>query len=116
MSNEKVVFITASGGGMGEAQARLFSNNGYKVYLTDINEKSIRTISKDINLNGGETAFSKLDVTDEKEWKKNLAKCIKKFKRIDLEVSAGSAVIFLSSLVHGGYNNKKTRYSHERKT
>ena len=31
MSNEKVVFITASGGGMGEAQARLFSNNVYKV-------------------------------------------------------------------------------------
>ncbi|MBI62996.1 MAG: hypothetical protein CL775_03125 [Chloroflexi bacterium] len=84
MSNEKVVFITASGGGMGEAQARLFSSNGYKVYLTDINEKSVRTISKDINLNGGETTFSKLDVTDEKEWKKNLAKCIKKFKRIDV--------------------------------
>ena len=37
-----------------------------------------KIISKDINLNGGETAFSKLDVTDEKEWKKNLAKCIKK--------------------------------------
>lgn len=31
----------------------------------------------------------------------------KKFKKINLNVKAGSAVIFLSSLVHSGYNNKK---------
>lgn len=31
----------------------------------------------------------------------------KKFKRVELKVKAGSAVLFLSSLVHCGYNNKK---------
>jgi NAD(P)-dependent dehydrogenase (short-subunit alcohol dehydrogenase family) len=84
MSNEKVVFITASAGAIGEAQARLFSSNGYKVYLTDLNEKSVGIISKDINLNGGKTSFSKLDVTHENEWKKNLENCMKKFNRIDV--------------------------------
>ena len=86
MSNEKVVFITASAGAIGEAQARLFSSNGYKVYLTDLNEKSVEIISKDINLNGGETSFAKLDVTHEKEWKQNFEKCMNKFNRIDFDL------------------------------
>ena len=34
-------------------------------------------------------------------------KLTKKFERIHLEVKAGSAVLFLSSLIHSGYNNEK---------
>ena len=46
-----------------------------------------------------------------KSWTKEYThispKIAKKFKRIDLEVEAGSAVIFLSQLVHCGYANKQ---------
>ena len=46
-----------------------------------------------------------------KSWTKQYThispKISKKFKRVDLKVDAGSAVIFLSQLVHCGYKNKK---------
>jgi len=46
-----------------------------------------------------------------KSWTKNYthisAKIAKKFERVELNVKAGSAVFFLSSLVHCGYPNKK---------
>jgi len=33
-------------------------------------------------------------------------KVAKKFEKVELDVKAGSAVLFISSLVHGGYHNK----------
>ena len=47
----------------------------------------------------------------EKSWTKDythIAPAISnKFKKMKLNVKAGSAVFFLSSVVHGGYSNKK---------
>jgi len=71
----KVALITGAASGVhgelmgfGGATARLFTREGAKVVLTDINDKGGRKTAEEIRAGGGEAMYVHLDVTDEQAW------------------------------------------------
>ncbi|MEP1230565.1 MAG: SDR family NAD(P)-dependent oxidoreductase, partial [Litorimonas sp.] len=62
----KVAIITGGSKGLGEANARLFANEGAIVIITDIDEKNGQKLVKNI---GPRAEFYKQDVRDEGGWK-----------------------------------------------
>lgn len=67
--DRKTVLITGGGIGIGRATALCFAKAGYRVVVTDVLETEGRHAAADINANGGQAEFHKLDVrsTDEVE-------------------------------------------------
>ena len=82
--NKKVIFITAAAGAMGSSQAQIFSKNGYKIFLTDIDKKKLISLEKKLKIQNSEVSFSLLDVRSESSWKNSVSKCIKEFGQIDI--------------------------------
>ena len=71
----KVALITGAASGVhgelmgfGGATARLFTREGAKVVLTDINDEGGRKTAEEIRAGGGEAMYVHLDVTDEQAW------------------------------------------------
>jgi len=64
----KVALITGGASGIGEGQARLFSSEGAKVVIADMQLEKAEVVIGEIETAGGETAFVELDVRDEKQW------------------------------------------------
>jgi cyclopentanol dehydrogenase len=77
--------------GFGGAAARLFSQEGAKVVLTDINDELGRKTAAGIAEAGGEALYLHLDVTNEEGWIKVIAETVSRFGRLDVLVNnAGS--------------------------
>ncbi|GIS29863.1 MAG: hypothetical protein Ct9H90mP2_02460 [Dehalococcoidia bacterium] len=67
--NKKVIFITAAAGAMGSSQAQIFSKNGYKIFLTDIDKKKLISLEKKFKGSKFRSIFFILDVRSESSWK-----------------------------------------------
>ena len=95
----KVALITGSASGVktqlmgfGGETAWLFSQEGAKVVIADINEQDGENTASQIRDSGGEALFTKLDVTKESNWIKSIESTISSFGRIDILVNnAGTA-------------------------
>jgi NAD(P)-dependent dehydrogenase (short-subunit alcohol dehydrogenase family) len=61
--NNKVALITGGGQGIGRAAARIFSREGAKIMVADINEKSGNETADEIKRRGGEAHFVHADVS-----------------------------------------------------
>jgi Dehydrogenases with different specificities (related to short-chain alcohol dehydrogenases) len=81
---KKVALITAAGGAIGGAQARLFSAEGAKVVVADINYISAKKVSDQIINDKGEAIPIKLNVKDSNSWKNCIKKVIDKFGTINI--------------------------------
>ena len=64
----KVALISGGTRGQGEAEARLFAKEGAKVVLGDILIEAGQKVAADINAQGGQATFVRLDVTQEADW------------------------------------------------
>lgn len=65
----KVAIITGAARGQGEAEARLFAQEGAKVLLGDVLDAEGEAVSKEINAELGEcTVYRHLDVRREDDW------------------------------------------------
>ena len=73
--------------GFGGATAWMFSREGAKVVLTDINEKSGEKSAADIRENGGESIFVRLDVTSEQDWVDAVQKTVATYGKLDILVN-----------------------------
>ena len=83
----KVALISGGARGLGEAQARLFAREGAKVVIGDILEKDAMKVVSNINDEGGEALFVKLDVTREEDWRTITDAAIDRFGQLDILVN-----------------------------
>lgn len=80
----KVAIITGAAGGLGEADARLFAQEGAQVILADINVGEGERIAREI---GPQTTFMRLDVRNEGEWQQLIAAVMLRYGRLDILVN-----------------------------
>lgn len=79
----KVVIVTGAGSGIGRATALAFAQEGAKVVVSDVQEKSGNTTVEEIKKSNGEAYFVKCDVSSETEVKNLIAKTVEKYGRLD---------------------------------
>ncbi|GAA0315212.1 short chain dehydrogenase [Oceanobacillus oncorhynchi subsp. incaldanensis] len=81
---DKVVLITGGAGGIGQAAAKLFLNEGAKVVLVDINESSLAKAKESLTDNPENVGIIQADVTKEEDVKKYVQETVDQFGRIDV--------------------------------
>ena len=81
---------------MGEAEARLFAEEGAKVVIADLLVKEGEAVAADISAGQGQARFVRTDVTSENDWRQLIAAAIAAYGRLDILVNnagiSGSAV------------------------
>ena len=96
---EKIALITGGSSGIGRAAAQLFSREGAKVVIADINveggEETVRRITDE----GGEAQFVKTDVSKSDEVEALIKKIIEMYSRLDCAYNNAGIVGDIVSLV-----------------
>ena len=87
--DNKVAIVTGAGSGIGKETALLFSKEGAKVVVADINEKSGKDTLDDIEQSGGEGIYLTVDISSKEQDKDMAEKVIVKYGRIDILVNNG---------------------------
>ncbi len=80
----KVAIITGAAGGMGQAAAELFAQEGASVVVTDVNVVAGEETVKNIRNAGGKALFVKANVANEDEVKAMVETTINTFGRVDI--------------------------------
>ena len=91
---QKVAVITGGSAGIGRAISELFSEEGAKVVVADINKKGGEETVKRISQSGGDAIFIPTDVSKEKEVEKLMNRAISKFGKIDILVNDAAQFVF----------------------
>ena len=76
---DKVVIVTGSSSGIGEATAREFAANGSKVMLAARSEEKLKSIVEEIKSKNQIADYIVTDVTKEADCKRLVEKCVEKF-------------------------------------
>ena len=84
---DKVAIITGASSGIGKAIAVLFSKEGAKVVVSDIDEKKGKEVVKEINDKGGDSIFVKADSSSSEDNKRLVEKTIEKFGALHIAVN-----------------------------
>tara|TARA_Y100000590_G_scaffold21193_1_gene24611 strand:+ start:2157 stop:2897 length:741 start_codon:yes stop_codon:yes gene_type:complete len=79
---EKITIITGAASGFGKGIAKKFSEEGAISVLTDINEKTLEKVAKDLNQD-----FFYVDVSDSNSMKKLSEYVYNKYKKIDIMIN-----------------------------
>lgn len=95
----KVALISGGARGQGASEARLFSREGARVVLGDVLEDLGRQVAAEINEAGGEALFVRLDVTQESEWERAVAKAVGRFGKLDVLVN-NAAILRTTPIEH----------------
>jgi len=84
----KVALITGAARGMGEADARLFVQEGAKVVLADVLDEEGRRVAEDLNRSHPNQAiYVHLDVTKSSDWEDAVAVSVEKFGSLSILVN-----------------------------
>lgn len=93
----KVAIITGAGSGIGRQTALLFSREGAKVVVVDIDERGGQNTASEI-AKTGESLFCKVNICDTEQVKNMVTESLKKYGKIDILINnAGIAQDSLSS-------------------
>ena len=77
----KVALISGAARGMGQAEARLFADEGAKVAVCDVIDDEGKAVAQAI---GSSSLYQHLDVTDEDHWEKAVSATTEAFGKIDI--------------------------------
>jgi NAD(P)-dependent dehydrogenase (short-subunit alcohol dehydrogenase family) len=92
---DKVAIVTGGAHGMGEAEARLFAQEGAKVVIADVLQQG-DAVAADIAAGQHQARFVRTDVTSETDWQRLIDETVATFGRLDILVNnagiSGSAV------------------------
>ena len=83
----KVALISGGARGMGASEARLFAREGARIVIGDILDAEGQAVAADIKARGGDALFVRLDVTDEGDWDRAVARTIERFGKLDVLVN-----------------------------
>jgi NAD(P)-dependent dehydrogenase (short-subunit alcohol dehydrogenase family) len=83
----KVAIITGAGSGIGHSIALLYSKEGAKIVLTDIDEKGGNKTLDEIKSQGGEGIFVKADSSKPQDNERVVEEAIKKFGALHISVN-----------------------------
>ena len=80
----KVALITGAGSGIGRAASQIFSREGAKVVVVDINDEGGQETVSLVSASGGEALFVHADVTVEADIEGMVAAVTRRFGRLDV--------------------------------
>ncbi|MBH76617.1 MAG: cyclopentanol dehydrogenase [Dehalococcoidia bacterium] len=83
----KVALVTGSARGQGEAEARLFSEEGASVVVADVRKDEGTKVAAEIAETGGNAEFVHLDTTDAEAWEKAVRNTVSSFGKLDILVN-----------------------------
>src|SRR6476469_2581740 len=93
---DKVAILTGGAHGMGEAEARLFAEEGARVVIADVLVKEGEAVAADISAGQRQARFVRIDVTSETDWQRLIAETIAAYGKLDILVNnagiSGSSV------------------------
>jgi NAD(P)-dependent dehydrogenase (short-subunit alcohol dehydrogenase family) len=84
---DRVALITGAGGGIGEATALRFVEEGASVVLADIQVERIEGLAQKIKRQGGNVLSKKMDVRNRMEVEQVVQKTIKEFGKLDILIN-----------------------------
>ena len=93
----KVALISGGSRGQGEAQARLFAQEGASVALADVLDAEGGLVANSINDTGGDAGYFHLDVSEQSQWAATVDAVVERFGRLDILIN--NAGIVRSSLI-----------------
>ena len=85
----RVAIITGAARGQGAATARLFAAEGAKVVIADVLETEGQAVARDLGTSG---AFSKLDITDEAQWRAIVSETERRWGKVDILINNAGVV------------------------
>jgi 3-oxoacyl-[acyl-carrier protein] reductase len=83
----KVAIVTGAGSGFGEAIAKRYAEEGARVVVNDIVEKSAQRVAGEIRARGGEAAVEVADVARDADVERLVRGAMKAFGRLDIIVN-----------------------------
>lgn len=83
----KVALISGGARGQGEAEARLFVNEGAAVVLGDLLVEEGQRVAAALRAQGGQATYVKLDVTQEQDWQQAVETTIRTYARLNILVN-----------------------------
>jgi NAD(P)-dependent dehydrogenase (short-subunit alcohol dehydrogenase family) len=84
---DKVAIITGAGSGIGKATALLFSNEGAKIIVSDIDERNGNSVVEEIKRSGGEAFYIKADSSKSKDNETLVKQTIERYGVLDIAVN-----------------------------
>jgi 3-oxoacyl-[acyl-carrier protein] reductase len=80
----KVALITGAGSGIGRASAILFSGEGAKVSIVDLDSKGGQETVESIRVNGGEAIFIEADIAKARDAERMINTTVESFGKLDI--------------------------------
>ena len=95
----KIALITGGSSGIGRATAELFSREGAKVVIADINTKGGEETAQNISDTGGEAYFVRTDISKSAEIEALINKIVERYGRLDCAFNNAAILGEIVSLV-----------------
>lgn len=96
----RVAIITGGCGGVGIETAKLFSKEGAKILIADMNDEVGEKLVKELNDDGGEAVFYRVDVTKEDEIQACVNQCVDVFGKLDTLINIACIMGVETGYIH----------------
>ncbi|MCR4677460.1 MAG: SDR family oxidoreductase [Lachnospiraceae bacterium] len=84
---DKVVMITGSTGGVGEALVKAFAEEGCKLAISSTKQEKLDNLLKEVKIDSAKLLTFVVDVTKEEQVKNMVEKTVEKFGSLDVQVN-----------------------------